>query len=78
MSVLIFLDQADGQIRKASLEAANYGAAIAAQMGTTAEAIVLGTVTEPLESLGKYGITKWMHKCIQKFWHKQPPHLAQL
>jgi electron transfer flavoprotein alpha subunit len=58
MSVLIFLDQADGQIRKASLEAANYGAAIAAQMGTTAEAIVLGTVTEPLESLGKYGITK--------------------
>jgi electron transfer flavoprotein alpha subunit len=58
MSVLIFLDQADGQIRKASLEAANYGAAIAAQIGTTAEAIVLGTVTEPLESLGKYGITK--------------------
>ncbi len=58
MSVLIFLDQADGQIRKASLEAANYGATIAAQMGTTAEAIVLGTVTEQLESLGKYGITK--------------------
>ena len=57
MSVLIFLDQADGHIRKASLEAANYGAAIATQLGTTAEAIVLGTITEELTSLGKYGIT---------------------
>jgi len=45
MSVLIFLDQADGHVRKASLEAACYGASIAAQTGTTAEAIVLGSVT---------------------------------
>ena len=58
MSVLIFLDQADGHIRKASLEAACYGATIAAQTGTSAEAIVLGSGTEDLASLGKYGITK--------------------
>ena len=58
MSVLIFLDQADGHIRKASLEAASYGAAIASQTGTTAEAIVLGTVTDDLAELGKYGISK--------------------
>jgi electron transfer flavoprotein alpha subunit len=57
MSVLIFLDQADGHIRKASLEAASYGAAIASQLGTTADAIVLGTITEELSSLGKYGIS---------------------
>jgi electron transfer flavoprotein alpha subunit len=58
MSVLIFLDQADGHIKKASLEAANYGAKVAAQMGTSAEAIVLGNTTEDLAALGKYGITK--------------------
>jgi electron transfer flavoprotein alpha subunit len=58
MSVLVFLDQADGHIKKASLEAANYGAAVAGQMGTSAEAIVLGNVTEDLSQMGKYGITK--------------------
>jgi electron transfer flavoprotein alpha subunit len=56
--VLIFLDQADGHIRKASLEAACYGAAIAKQTGTTAEALVLGTAPADLAALGKYGITK--------------------
>ncbi len=58
MSVLIFLDQADGHVRKASLEAASYGAAVAKQLGTAAEAVVLGTVSEDLTSLGKYGVTK--------------------
>ena len=46
MSVLIFLDQADGQIKKSSLEAANYGAKVAELLGTSAEAVVLGNVTE--------------------------------
>jgi len=58
MSVLIFLDQSEGEIKKSSLEAAAYGAAIAAQTGTTAEAIVLGTITDDLSSLGNYGIAK--------------------
>ncbi len=58
MSVLIFLDQADGNIKKSSLEAAAYGAAIAKQTGTTAEAIVLGTVKDDLATLGQYGVTK--------------------
>jgi electron transfer flavoprotein alpha subunit len=58
MSVLVFLDQADGHIKKASLEAAAYGAKTAEQLGTSAEAIVLGNVTEDLSSLGKYGIAK--------------------
>lgn len=56
--VLVFLDNADGHIRKASLEAASYGAAVAKQLGTTAEGIVLGKTTEDLSSLGKYGLTK--------------------
>lgn len=58
MSVLIFLDQADGQIKKSSLEAAAYGSAIARQMATVSEAIVLGTVSDDLATLGQYGVTK--------------------
>lgn len=58
MSVLIFADQADGHIKKSSLEALSYGAKLAEQVGTTAEALVLGTVEADLSSLGKYGITK--------------------
>ena len=56
MSVLIFLDQADGQIKKSAFEVAAYGVAIAKQMGSTAEALVLGTVTDDLSVLGQYGI----------------------
>ena len=58
MSVLIFLDQSEGHIKKSSLEAASYGAKVAALMGTSAEAIVLGTVNDDLPALGKYGIKK--------------------
>lgn len=56
--VLIYIDQADQEIKKASLEAVSYGAALAKQMGTSAEAIILGTVKEDLSILGKYGATK--------------------
>ena len=57
--VLIFADQADGQIKKASFEAICYGSKIAEQLGTTAEAIVLGTIAETeLSALGKYGAKK--------------------
>jgi len=58
MSVLVFLDQADGHIKKSSFEAANYGAKVAELMGTTAEAIVFGNVNDDLPSLGKYGLKK--------------------
>ncbi len=58
MSVLIFLDQSDGHIKKSSFEAASYGAKVAELSGTTAEAIVLGHVADDLASLGNYGITK--------------------
>lgn len=58
MSVLIFLDQSEGHIKKNSLEAASYGAKVAEIMGTTAEGIVLGTIIEDLTALGKYGLKK--------------------
>jgi electron transfer flavoprotein alpha subunit len=58
MSVLVFIDIADGQIKKASFEAACYGAQTAAILGTKAEAIVLGTCEADLSILGQYGISK--------------------
>ncbi|NML22301.1 electron transfer flavoprotein subunit alpha/FixB family protein [Pseudoflavitalea sp. G-6-1-2] len=61
MSVLIFIDQAEGHIKKAALEAMSYGAKVAAQLGTTAEGIVLGSVKEDLAALGKYGVKKIHH-----------------
>ncbi len=58
MSVLVFLDQSEGIIKKSSLEAANYGAKVAEQLGVAAEGIVLGNVTDDLAALGKYGLKK--------------------
>ncbi len=61
MSVLIFIDTADGHVKKASLEALTYGAKVAEQLGTTAEGVVLGAAGDDLASLGKYGVKKIHH-----------------
>ncbi|MEJ7738542.1 MAG: electron transfer flavoprotein subunit alpha/FixB family protein [Chitinophagaceae bacterium] len=58
MSVLVFIDQADGHIKKASYEVLSYGAVLARQIGTTAEGIVLGSITEDLSALGRFGVKK--------------------
>ena len=58
MSILVFLDQADGHIKKSSFEAASYAAKVAEMTGTTAEGILLGTVNDDLSALGNYGIKK--------------------
>ncbi len=58
MSVLVFIDHADGQIKKSSLEALCYGAKIAEQLNIAAEGILLGTVSDNLADLGKYGAKK--------------------
>lgn len=61
MSVLIFIDQGDGSIKKNSFEAASYGAKVAESLNVPAEGIVLGEVKEGLSSLGKYGLKKVYH-----------------
>jgi electron transfer flavoprotein alpha subunit len=58
--VLIFAEQSEGQIKKASLEAISYGSRVAAQLGVAAEAVVLGTAHQ-LEALGAYGATRIHH-----------------
>ena len=61
MPVFIFIDHTEGHVKKTSLEALSYGAALAAQLGTTAQGILLGTITGDPASLGKYGIKKIHH-----------------
>jgi electron transfer flavoprotein alpha subunit len=59
MSVLIFVDHSEGHISKSSFEALSYGFALAKQTNTTADAVVLGDVSDDeAASLGKYGISK--------------------
>lgn len=61
MSVLIFIDQSEGHIKKASLEALSYGVKVAEKLGVVAEGIVLGNVNEDLAVLGQYGVKKIYH-----------------
>jgi electron transfer flavoprotein alpha subunit len=61
MPVLIFIDQSENSIKKTTPEVMSYGAQLAAQLGTTAEGILLGTIGEDVASLGKYGVSKIHH-----------------
>jgi electron transfer flavoprotein alpha subunit len=62
MSVLVLVEHTDGNIKKKSFEAAQYAADIAQKMGTTATALVLGTIANnELEGLGNYGVSKVLH-----------------
>jgi electron transfer flavoprotein alpha subunit len=59
MSVLVYTESANGKVRKNSLEAVNYAAALANQLGTTATAIIDGsTDASLLAELGKAGAKK--------------------
>src|SRR5436190_4290078 len=58
MPILVFVEGADGKIKKTSLEAVSYAYA----MGGPVTAIALGAVEKnELESLGKYGAQKVLH-----------------
>ncbi len=61
MSVLIFIDVAEGHVKKASFEALTYGSQLAMQLNTEAEGVVLGNISEDLTALGKYGVKKIHH-----------------
>lgn len=62
MSVLVFVESADGEIKKSSQEAVAYAAAVASQLGTNVTALALGNMSEAqLSGLGKFGATKVLH-----------------
>ena len=54
--VLVYIDHQDNQIKKSTLEAISYGAAVAAQLGTEVHGLLLGTVTEDVSTLGQYNL----------------------
>lgn len=58
MSVLVFLDNTDGFIKKASLEALSYGEDLAKLCNTSTAAVVIGKTNEDCSQLGKYGVQK--------------------
>ena len=62
MSVLVFVEGFNGEIKKSSLEAATYGYQVAQQLGTTATAVAIGEVHEDaLAKLGEQGISKVLY-----------------
>jgi electron transfer flavoprotein alpha subunit len=58
MSVLVYTEINKGKVKKASLEAVNYGAKIAELTGSTVTAIVANADTAQLEEIGKAGAKK--------------------
>lgn len=59
MSVLVYIEQAEGKFKKSGYEAISYAKAIADAEGTTLTAISIGKVADDeLKELGKYGAAK--------------------
>ncbi|MBX9852675.1 MAG: electron transfer flavoprotein subunit alpha/FixB family protein [Cytophagaceae bacterium] len=71
MSVLVFVEGVDGEIKKSSFEAISYAAELAKKKNTHAVAVVIGAYpADALESLGKYGASKVLNINNDKL--KQP------
>ncbi|WP_028666657.1 electron transfer flavoprotein subunit alpha/FixB family protein [Runella zeae] len=62
MSVLIFVELDNGSIKKTSLEAVAYGAAVAQTQSTTATVLAIGNAdSNELAKAGAYGASKVLH-----------------
>jgi electron transfer flavoprotein alpha subunit len=62
MSVLVYIENTDGQLKKSAFEVASYGKDIATQLGTEAIALAIGDISsDELTKLGNYGIAKVLH-----------------
>ncbi len=59
--ILVFLEQRNGQIKKASFEAAKVGADMASSLGGEVEAVVIGNDVAETEKIGNFGIAKVTH-----------------
>lgn len=59
MSVLVYIENTDGKLKKSAFEAASYGKEIANTLNTETIAISIGDVAESeLQQLGNYGVSK--------------------
>lgn len=59
MSVLVYIENDNGEVKKSSIEAAYYASNVAKQLNTNSIGIAIGDINElALSNLGKYGLTK--------------------
>jgi electron transfer flavoprotein alpha subunit len=62
MSILVFVEGVDGEVKKSSFEAVSYTAELAKKKGVTATAVAIGTFSSSaLENIGNYGVMKVLH-----------------
>ncbi|MCE7056170.1 electron transfer flavoprotein subunit alpha/FixB family protein [Algoriphagus sp. AGSA1] len=63
MSILVYIEQAEGKVKKTSLEAVSFASALATQTGEgDVVAVALGTIDDSeLASIGKAGASKVLH-----------------
>jgi electron transfer flavoprotein alpha subunit len=62
MSVLVLVENIEGNFKKKSFELVQYASAVAKSMGTQASALVLGTAAaDVIASLGAYGAARVLH-----------------
>ena len=67
MSVLVYVENADGKFKKSIFEVVSYAKAVAVQLNTNLTAISIGDVSnEDLGNLGKYGATKVLNVSNEK------------
>ena len=62
MSVLVYVEHAEGKFKKSTFEVVSYAKAIAQQLNTNLVALAIGNLSaEQLSSLGTYGAQKVLH-----------------
>src|SRR5690554_1808288 len=67
MSILVYLEQAEGNIKKSSLEAVTYAKMLSEISGGTVTAVALGTIKEEiLANVGFAGAEKVLHVADEK------------
>lgn len=76
MSVLVYIETGKGKVKKASLEATNYAAQIAGQLGTTVTAIAFNAEGAHLEEVGKAGAKKILSVKGDQYKTFDPIYLA--
>jgi len=79
MSVLVIIESSKGKISKAAIEAASYGAQIAAITGDSAVLLSIGQASDDeLSRLGAYGISKVLKADSSTLNHFDPQAYAQV
>ncbi len=68
MSILVFVELADGEIKKSSQEAIYYGAQLAKMLGTENNVLAIGEAgSDNLALAGNFGATKVLHASDDKY-----------